>query len=255
MPVYDHDRDREEAADARATQEDPSVMYLVVRKVHGCSLEALMVAAAQATLDCAMRWSDDPRYADEFAYWGERSFRKVCLRANEKEWPRVADFDAGVGRVNGEVVVRALPPRRRSAREKLLGQLQAYNAARAELAQTPVALDGNVTAMALVVNGALDMRCGKLAAQIGHAILLGATVFSSRDPDAMRAWAEGGFACAVLRAEGEVWGALQREEACALIRDAGLTEIERGSETVLALRPAVLSQWSERVRALPRIGG
>src|SRR5688572_28335883 len=97
MPVYEHEKDHPDSVDARASQDDPSVMYLVVRKEHGASLEELLVAAARATLDAVTRYGDDPRYADEFAHWASRSFRKVCLRANEKDWPKVCALDAGDG--------------------------------------------------------------------------------------------------------------------------------------------------------------
>ena len=250
MPVYEHDKDHPESIDARAAQDDPWVMYLVVRREAAVPLEALLVAAAQATYDVTARLGDDPRHRDAFAAWSSRSFRKVCLRANEKDWPRVAALDGGDGAVAGTTVVRALPPRRKSEREKLLVALQAYTADVAELPPGEVAAPAGVPVMVFVRNAAVPMRAGKLCAQIGHAVLLGAYAFAARAPDVFARWDAAGRPCVVRRAEGETWAALQREEACAIVRDAGLTEVAHGSETFLALRPATTAEWSARVRAL-----
>lgn len=247
MSVYEHDRDDPDAAARRAAQEDPSVMYLVVRKTHGASTEELLAAAARATFAALDRYADDPRHREAFAYWLSSSFRKVCLRANEREWPRVLGLDGGDGRVEGEVVVRALPPRRRSEREKLLVQLQAYTAEAAELPTRAVPVPAGVPVMVLVRNAEVAMRMGKLVAQIGHAVLLGASAFADDVP----AWRDGGCACAVRGADAEGWAALQRDERCAVVRDAGLTEVSKGAETFLALRPAAIDAWPARVRALP----
>ena len=253
MPVYEHDKDHPESVDARAAQDDPWVMYLVVRKEHSASLEGLLAAAARATFDVTARFADDPRYRDAFAEWSSRSFRKVWLRANEKHWPQVGALDSGEGRDEGEVVVRALPPQRKSERSKLLVALQAYVAEVAELPSRASAVPGDAPVMVFVLNGAVTMRVGKMAAQIGHAVLLGAHAFGAREPEAYGRWEAAGMPCAVRRATGQEWAALQREEDCAIVRDAGLTEVAHGSETFLALVPRPEREWSARVRALPRV--
>lgn len=253
MPVYEHDKDHPESIDARAAQADPWVMYLVVRKEHSAPLEALLAAAAQATLDATARLSGDPRYRDAFAEWSSRSFRKVCLRANEKNWPAVVALDGGDGAVDGAVVVRALPPRRKSEREKLLVTLQAYTAELAELPSRALPLPMDVPVMVFVLNASVPMRAGKLLAQIGHAVLLCVHAFARSEAAAFARWDDAGRPCAVRRAEGEAWEALQREESCAIVRDAGLTEVAHGSETFLALAPRSAARWSARVRALPPV--
>jgi peptidyl-tRNA hydrolase len=250
MPVYEHDKDHPESIDARAAQDDPWVMYLVVRKEHSAPLEALLVAAAQATVDAAARFAGDPRYRDAFAEWSSRSFRKVCLRANEKNWPAVLGLDGGDGAVDGTVVVRALPPRRKSDREKLLVTLQAYTAELAELPSRPLPPPGDGPVMVFVLNAAVPMRAGKLLAQIGHAVLLCVYAFAAREAAAFARWNDAGRPCAVRRASGEEWATLQREESCAIVRDAGLTEVAHGSETFLALAPRAVERWSARVKAL-----
>jgi peptidyl-tRNA hydrolase len=250
MPVYEHDKDHPESIDARAAQDDPWVMYLVVRKEHSASVAALLVAAAQATFDVTARFGDDPRYRDAFAEWSSRSFRKVCLRANEKDWPKVRALDGGEGVSDGVAVVHALPPRRKSEREKLLVMLQAYTANLAELPTRafPETVDGPV--MVFVLNAAVPMRAGKLVAQIGHAVLLCVYAFGVREAVVFERWDAAGRPCAVRQATGVDWAALQREESCAIVRDAGLTEVAHGSETFLALAPQPKAEWSARVRAL-----
>lgn len=252
MPVYEHDRDRPDLIEARASQKDPLVMYLVARKAHRASLEEFLVASVLATLDASLRLGGDARYSAAFAEWAARSFRKVCLRANEKEWPRVCELDSGVGEVGGEVVVRTLPPRKKSEREKLLVQLQAYTAEPSELASRPVANVGDAPVMVFVVNGAVPMRAGKLAAQVCHAALLAVGAFSrcESDRELLSGWYAEGARMVVRRAEGDAWEGLKHHERCALVRDAGITEVAKGSETVLALCPCAPSKWTERVRAL-----
>lgn len=250
MPVYEHDKDHPESIDARAAQVDPWVMYLVVRRERPVCVEALLVAAAQATFDATARFAGDSRHRDAFAEWSSRSFRKVCLRASERDWPRVAALDGGDGAVGGEPVVRALPPRRKSEREKLLVALQAYTADVSELPAGALAVAGDAPVMVFVVNAAVPMRAGKLVAQVGHAVLLCAHAFGARDPGAFGAWDRAGRPCAVRRASGPAWAALQREESCAIVRDAGLTEVAHGSETFLALAPRRADEWSAGVRAL-----
>ena len=250
MPVYEHDKDHPESVDARAAQDDPWVMYLVVRKEHSASVAALLVAAAQAAFDVTARFGDDPRYRDAFAEWSSRSFRKVCLRANEKDWPKVQALDGGEGAADGAAVVRALPPRRKSEREKLLVVLQAYTADVADLPTRPLPEPGEGPVMVFVLNAAVPMRAGKLVAQIGHAVLLCAHAFGAREAAAFALWDAAGRPCVVRRAAGDEWAALQREELCAIVRDAGLTEVAHGSETFLALAPQPMATWSARVRAL-----
>jgi peptidyl-tRNA hydrolase len=84
-------------------------------------------------------------------------------------------------------------------------------------------------------------------------VLLCAHAFAAAEARAFTRWDDAGRPCAVRRAEGEQWAALQREESCAIVRDAGLTEVAHGSETFLALAPRPVAEWSARVRALPPV--
>ena len=73
----------------------------------------------------------------------------------------------------------------------------------------------------LVVATGLGMSAGKTIAQIGHAALM-----ADPDPGSSCPWS----------APRATSGRGSRESATAVVRDGGLTELPRGSETVLVLR-------------------
>src|SRR5687768_11325234 len=127
MPIVTNERDTPDQALARAAQQDPWVMYLVVRQDEPASAPGLFVAAAQATMGCIEAYETSAAWGAAFEAWSERSFRKVCLRAKGPAWAKLEAYDAGAGRVRGVDVVRALPPRLRSERDALLRNLQVYN--------------------------------------------------------------------------------------------------------------------------------
>jgi peptidyl-tRNA hydrolase len=236
--------------------EDPWVQYLVARRT-GPTLEELAAAAASATVRCADRFDQDPAFAQAFAGWRARSYRKVCLQARAPEWRRLhaAHGDelatAGVAS-DGAPLVAAVVPRMRSDAGQVLGKvLQAWKDPCPAGPAAP--LPGG--AAVLVVNAVLDLSPGKLAAQCGHAALLLVDTDAATDPrygDAIRQWRTAGAPIAVRAAGVHEWTALKAEEDHCLVRDGGLTEVAPGSETVLALMPGV--ERSALVRGLPAPG-
>ena len=195
--------------------DDPLVMYLVVRRRTTRPFAELATAAALATRRCAHRFRDDDRWRDGFDDWWRHSFRKVCLRAEPREWEAVRELDHE--RVGD---VACLPPVRRSAREPVLVRMQALSE---EAGPLPELGEPAADGLTLVVATALGMSSGKTLAQIGHAALM-----CYLDPD---------LGIRVAGATGEEWAALART-AVAVVRDGGLTEITPGSETVLVLAGA-----------------
>ena len=194
-------------------EEDPLVMYLVVRRRTTRPFAELARAAALATRRCAARFRDDERWRDGFENWWRHSFRKVCLRAEPREWEAMRELDHE--RVGD---VACLPPVRRSARDRVLVRMQTLGDEAGALPQPP---DGLPSGLTLVVATDLGMSAGKTLAQIGHAALMA-------DPDP-------GLELLVAGASGADWERLARS-ATAVVRDGGLTELPRGSETVLVLR-------------------
>lgn len=97
----------------------------------------------------------------------------------------------------------------------------------------------------LVVRTDLNMTKGKIAAQCGHATLACYKNFMRNDPKSpvLRRWENDGQAKIALRIGGE--DELQELQAKAMslglvaevIQDAGRTQIEAGSRTVLGIGP------------------
>jgi len=96
---------------------------------------------------------------------------------------------------------------------------------------------------AIVVRADLKMGKGKIAAQSSHASLSAYNICRSRDPKSAQAWEEEGQKKIVLKtgSEGELlalFEEMKREMPCALIRDAGHTQLEPGTITCFGAGPA-----------------
>uniref|UniRef100_A0A182UYW2 peptidyl-tRNA hydrolase n=2 Tax=Anopheles merus TaxID=30066 RepID=A0A182UYW2_ANOME len=98
--------------------------------------------------------------------------------------------------------------------------------------------------MVLVVRNDLKMGKGKIAAQCGHAAV-GAYESGVRNtPAAIRKWQNGGQAKIALKVDTEeammeIYRTAKANKLnCCLIRDAGRTQIEPNTKTVLAVGPA-----------------
>jgi peptidyl-tRNA hydrolase len=235
MPEIINHHDLDAAALQRYAQEDPWVMYLVVRKDVELPGEAVLRATVQAVLGCVEEFYDDPRYAEAFQSWFERSFRKVALVADEKQWARLqAEFDCAVARNRGTAVVACLPPQLKSAQGPVLKRMQSL---KGELSGSEQAED--IYAVPFVFNEAVEMSLGKAVAQVGHATLMLARSSLAKDPryaERLERWRLHPGAT-FLCANAEQWAELKQALDCVVVRDAGLTEVSSGSETVLAAPP------------------
>jgi peptidyl-tRNA hydrolase, PTH2 family len=144
--------DSPEAVAKRASQEDPIVMYLIVREEINMSPGKLGAQTGHAVgmqmlqyFKCAINIQIDG-YNDQsiltsaqydlFCDWLNSSYRKVTLTADEKEWAKLKEFyknpeavivvDAGLTELEpGTETVMALIPMKKSARPKLVKRLQA----------------------------------------------------------------------------------------------------------------------------------
>lgn len=93
----------------------------------------------------------------------------------------------------------------------------------------------------IVVDEALRLPRGKLAAQVAHASV---AALLEAPPESLRRWLEEGMPKVVLRVEGEAaLLALEARAAAAglptaLIRDAGRTVVAAGTPTCLGIGPA-----------------
>ncbi|CAD6994301.1 probable peptidyl-tRNA hydrolase 2 [Ceratitis capitata] len=100
--------------------------------------------------------------------------------------------------------------------------------------------------MVLVVRNDLKMGKGKIGAQCGHGAVGAYQKAVRRTPHIVRAWENTGCAKIALRVESESEMMAVKRAADAnnlttcLIRDAGRTQIEPNSKTVLAIGPAAV---------------
>jgi len=99
----DKDYNSEENVVARKDQEDPIVMYLIVRESLGMSIGKTAAQCAHASQMLLLEYLDqkgqqecfgdmpsDPKdRVSTFEKWLDSSFRKVVLKADEKEWNNV----------------------------------------------------------------------------------------------------------------------------------------------------------------------
>lgn len=195
----------------RGEQADPLVMYLVVRKSSTTPFVDLATAGVSAARECVMRFRDDPTWKEAFSLWFAASFRKVTLRATEHEWGELKKLDYVR---KGDVL--CLPPRRKSERETLIKRLQVYK----EKADLPDFNGVNgLNKLFLVANADVEMSGGKLLAQLAHGVLM----------------SESDFPIQVAQLPHAVWPLFVARHDVHIVRDYGLTEIARGTETVLVI--------------------
>lgn len=91
----------------------------------------------------------------------------------------------------------------------------------------------------IVVNTSLGMNKGKIAAQASHSSV---AVLDKVDDDIVSEWKSSGMKKIVLKVKTtdellELFEKAKRKHPCALITDAGHTQIEAGSKTCFACGP------------------
>lgn len=147
------DYNSEEEVEKRASQEDPLIMYLIVRKSLEMSpgkIGAQCAHAAQMLLlkyheftmmdyNPSMGFPTLPPFSREtyniFTEWLSGSFRKVVLKADEKQWKKLKEefsdrqkvlvVDAGLTELEpGSETVIGLLPMRKSLAPRLVQKLQ-----------------------------------------------------------------------------------------------------------------------------------
>jgi peptidyl-tRNA hydrolase len=136
--------------------------------------------------------------------------------------------------------------------------------------------------MYLIVRESLGMSAGKIGAQCGHAVGKLYDYFNGLDSEyradcssicwasvsnyvdirgpeweekfrmreAFDFWKEDSFRKVVLKAKDSKWEKLKEELTCVVVRDAGLTEVASGSETVIGVWPLRRSECPNIIKKL-----
>lgn len=177
----------------------------------------------------------DPRagkegfWRDALQRWYSHRIRKVARRARNKAWD---DVQALPGVTSGSV--RAFVPSAVHEVPKLISKLQVKGT------DLPASGGSLVDASlpTLLINSDLGMSAGKAAAQAGHGSMLLAAGLPLEE---VRRWEAQGFRVNVREAPAAELGRRFSENGAVAVHDAGYTEVEPGSLTVVAVPPAATS--------------
>ncbi|MEV6282321.1 aminoacyl-tRNA hydrolase [Kribbella sp. NPDC051770] len=214
-------------------------LVLHVEKTERPAQTDALETAARAVLAILAdeRSTGEGEWAEAMYAWQDARIRKVVRRARGAEWRRAAALPgitvaSGASEGPPPAEVRIFPPVPLDEVPKDLAKLQVTGTDLEDEDLPPVAPGLPV----LWVNPGLEMSTGKTMAQVGHA----AHLAWWRLPDtARKAWADDGFQLAVRTASADQWKQLLRTRL-PVVQDAGFTEVEPGSHTVIADHPALI---------------
>jgi len=111
---------------------------------------------------------------------------------------------------------------------------------------------------AIIIRSDLGMSKGKMAGQTAHASVSAYALALSREKEDAHEWEEEGQKKIVLKVGGEeellaLYEQMKREMPCALIRDAGKTQLEPGTITCFGAGPAdeaTINKYTKELKLL-----
>lgn len=239
-----------EAATADTSDEDPEnvvLMPMVLRierkapPTRTAMLEAAGAAALAVCLD--ERCKPGGEWHEAMHGWVSGRIRKVARRARGTHWEAVQALPGRTLEV-GDAQVRAFLPMRVADMPKELTRLQISGSELESDLPGPPSAQRPI----LWLNPDVPMSAGKTAAQVGHATMIMAALLHGEGAEAeLESWAETGYRNSVRVADAETWQRLHlgddpetawRVRRVAAVRDAGFTEVDPGTVTVLAQWPS-----------------
>lgn len=229
----------EETALPEAAPEEVRAMPVILRleKATPPGRTALLEAAATAALAVCLDERAQPggEWHEPVHDWVSGHIRKVSRRARGTHWQVAQEFP-GVTVSAGGAEVRALVPGRVVDVPKEISRLQ-ISGSDLPPDEPPAAAP---ELPLLLLNPEVTMTVGKAAAQVGHGTMILASLLDDAE---LAAWAERGYACAVRTPSVAQWKQLHpgddpagawRSRQVIAVRDAGFTEVDPGTVTVLA---------------------
>jgi peptidyl-tRNA hydrolase len=221
-------------------------MYYVVRKDVPRTLGQAMAQGGAAAVRCDERFGG----GDTFAAWRASSFRKVALRASAEELERVRGEEHCVAAAGGTLL--CLAPMARSDSSPLLAGLRPFtDPPRPDSAPEP--LSGALPAMLYVIRPGVMKTAGKAIAQAGHAAMMCVYEWGARDPRRFAAWRAAGEPGELAQADAEQWERVREELDGVVVRDGGHTQVDPGTETVMALVPGPRTERPHLALSLGRV--
>jgi peptidyl-tRNA hydrolase len=216
-----------------SSEEFVLTLVLQVEKAERPAQTDALQTAARAVLAILAdeRSSGEGEWAEAMRDWQDARIRKVVRRARGAEWRRAAALP-GITVTGATAVVRAFPPVPLDEVPKDLAKLQ-VTGTDLEDSEPPEAPAPGVPV--LWVNPHLTMSTGKTMAQCGHAAHLAWLGLSDAD---RKTWCDTDFALAVRTATRAQWSDLLAS-GLPVVQDAGFTEVDPGSFTVIAEHPAL----------------
>jgi PTH2 family peptidyl-tRNA hydrolase len=147
MPIEQNPYDRPDLLDLRKNQEDPLVLYIIVRKSLGMDVGKIAAQVGHGVGMLMGRFSElerkvesrslaftHPDYSkwETTTRWLQTSYRKVVLEANDKDWEKIKDLldvflvkDAGLTEVEPGSETILIPwPMKKSEALKIIQRLQ-----------------------------------------------------------------------------------------------------------------------------------
>ncbi|MFD9896346.1 peptidyl-tRNA hydrolase [Amycolatopsis sp. NPDC059027] len=231
------------AADtADTTEEDPAEVrampvILRIERAERPGRTPLLEAAAAAALAVCLDERSAPggEWAEPVHDWLDNRIRKVARRARGAHWQAVQELPGVTVEIDG-AQARALVPGRVVESPKEVSRLQISGS------ELPPDEPGPALAgvPSLLLNPQVPMTVGKAAAQVGHATMILAALL---DPADLASWAAQRYRTSVRTPSVARWKELcpvedpaegWRRDRVIAVRDAGFTEVDPGTITVLA---------------------